>query len=107
MGNTSISQSPDGIFDIIRQIDRGEAVNDLEAAAMEVVDAVIATQKSGKITIEIGFAYDTSTEAMKVTTNVKKSLPQKKSKAKLFFITPEGNLSVMDSRQTQMFIDQK
>lgn len=107
MGNTSISQTPGGVLDVIRAIDKGEGILDLEENCVEVVDAVRATGKSGKVTVEITFNYDDKTDAMRVGMAVKKSLPQKKRKESLFFITPEGNLTRMDHRQPNMFIEGK
>lgn len=107
MGNTSISKTPDGVLDIIRAVDRGEGILDLEEACVDVVDAVRATGKAGKVTVEMTFNYDSNTDAMRVGMAVKKSMPQKKRKESLFFITPEGNLTRMDHRQRDMFIEGK
>lgn len=104
MGNISVSNTPNGIIDIISAVERGELLLDYEQAMREVVDAAIAQQKQGKVTLEITFVPDPSTGAMRVSGAVKKVLPQKKSKASLFFITPEGNLSRMDTRQRDMFV---
>ena len=106
MGNTAISTG--GLLhDVLPAIDRGEVVLDLEQACMDVVEAVRSTQKAGEVTLDIAFSFDPSTDAMKVAGVVKKTLPQKRGKASLFFITPEGRLTRMDTRQKEMFIDAK
>lgn len=107
MGNISISNEPEGIVAVIKAVDRGELLLDMEQAFRDVVDAVIEQQKSGKVTLDIAFQYDTSTEAMRVSGTVKKTMPQKKSKQSMFFISPDGTLSRMDHRQRDMFIAPK
>ena len=105
MSNTSISNSANGIIDIIAAVDRGEALLDFEQANIDVVDAVRSTGKGGKVVLELSYIHDAQADAMRVSVNVKKTMPQKKSKASLFFVTPEGRLSRMDSRQPSMFIE--
>lgn len=105
MSNTSISKSTNGIFDIVSAVDRGEALLDWEQANIDVVDAVRQTGKTGKVTLEMAYTFDAQADAMRVSCNVKKTMPQKKTKASLFFITPEGHLSRMDNRQPSMFIE--
>lgn len=102
--NVSISNEKEGVLGVLANVDRGELLLDYEQAMRDVLDAVIEQQKSGKVTLEIALAYDSSTDAMRVSGVVKKTMPQRKSKQSLFFITPEGNLSRMDTRQKDMFI---
>ncbi len=104
MSNISVSKTPNGIFDVISAIDRGEALLNVEQACMEVVDAVRTLGKSGKVTIELGFVYDSQADAMRVTSTVKKKMPEAQARASLFFMTPEGHLTKMDNRQRDMFI---
>lgn len=105
--NTTVSDSPNGIFDIISGIDRGELVFDLEDAFKAVVDAAREQQSSGEVTIKFRVKYDKSTDAMLIGGKVSKKLPEKRSKDSIFFFNPEGNLTRLSyDRQNQqdMFI---
>lgn len=101
--NISAIASNGGIVDLIQSIERGEFLLDLEEACSDVVDKVQDTGKPGEVVIKIRFGLDASTDTMRVSGNVVKKLPQKPTKASIFFITPEGNLSRLNTKQTDMF----
>lgn len=100
--NVSVVGSNGGVFDLIKAINRGDFVLDLEDAVKEVVANVIERGGMGKVTLDFKFQIDPQTNAMKVFADLKKTSPKKAAKATLFFVTPDGELT-RTSPQREMF----
>lgn len=91
-----------GVLAMLAAIDRGRFMHDLEDDCREVVQASSHHQKKGRVTITLDFNPDSQTQAMRVTADIKKTIPRPPAHASYFFPTPEGNLSRIDSRQSSM-----
>lgn len=103
MGSNITAVPEGGIFEVFKAIDRGDFVLELEEKSRELVEAIRATGKGGKLSIELELAPDKDGGLVKVFGSVKAKTPKPKPKAAYFFMTPEGNLSRMDTRQRSMF----
>lgn len=101
--NISVVNGNEGIIEVFRSIDRGNFIIDVEEAVKVIVERVLSTQNKGAVQIKLGFEYDNQTEAMRISAEIKETMPKEPKKASLFFVTPEGNLSRHNPRQPDMF----
>lgn len=102
--NIAVMNNPEEtVIDLLKQIDRGHMVLDMEEACREVVSASKEHEKQGEVTLKIKFDPDPKTGAMRVNYDLKKKVPEKKPMASIFFVCDDGTLSRQDPRQKEMF----
>lgn len=89
------------ITDTLRYLQGGTFLDEASEAMAELVSAVDATGKGGKLTIEIS-VKKMSKGACGVIGKVKISAPSDAPDATLMFPTPEGNLLTEDPRQQKL-----
>lgn len=100
-----VATSERNVYEVLSALDRGNFPHDLELGIKKVVEAVVTTQRKGKVVIELDFGIDPKIDAMMVTSKIKLKVPEPQPRAALFFVTPENNLSRHDHRQATMFHD--
>lgn len=91
------------IFDTLRDIRRGQLLDDAADKLQEVVKAVDETGKAGKLVIEINVAPASRGQgAMKVSDKITAKLPTLPAGETIMFVTPESNLVPNDPRQQKL-----
>lgn len=101
---TSIDE-PGGFIDVLKSIDRGNTIFDLEDAITEVVEKVMQHKTSGQVSLTLDIKIDPQTDAIKVIPDVKMKKPKRQKRGSLFFPTPEGRLSRANPNQHEMDLD--
>lgn len=89
------------IADTLRHLQGGSFLDEASEQLADLVSAVDATGKAGKITLEISIKK-MSKGAMGVIGKIKLSKPMEAPDATLMFATPEGNLLTEDPRQQKL-----
>ena len=89
------------ITDTIRHIRGGEFIDEASDALAELVRAVEATGKGGKVTLEIS-VKKMSRDANGVSGTVKLRKPFEAPESTLMFPTPEGNLLTEHPHQQKL-----
>lgn len=89
------------IADSLRHLQGGTFLDEASDQLAELVSAVDATGKAGKITLEIS-VKKMSKGAMGVIGKIKLSKPIEAPDATLMFATPEGALLTEDPRQQKL-----
>lgn len=89
------------IIDSLRRIRGGAFLDEASEQLAQLVSAVDATGKAGKITLEIS-VKKMSKGAMGVIGLVKLSAPKELPDTTLMFPTPEGDLLTEDPRQQKL-----
>jgi len=91
------------LFDTLRDIRRGQLLDDAADELQKVVAAVEETGKAGKLVIEIAVAPASKGQgAMKVSDKITAKLPTLPAGETIMFITPENNLVPNDPRQKSL-----
>jgi hypothetical protein len=85
----------------LHNINGGVLLHDAAEALAELVLAVDATGKPGKLTLELTLRKSTR-NTMAATGQVKVSKPKEPAIETLLFPTPEGNLLTEDPRQAKL-----
>jgi hypothetical protein len=87
--------------DYLREIERGQLLNDLSSEMQALVQAVYDTGKAGALTLKIAIKPEgrASMETVTLTAALDVKLPKPERVSSLFFITPENNLTRRDPRQ--------
>lgn len=102
--NITVMKDPgQTVLDLLKEIDHGEMVLDMEVACKDVVAACQYHQKKGSVVLTINFAPDSETETMKVSHKLTKKEPEQTSRASLFFVGDDNTLSRNDPKQRRMF----
>lgn len=91
-------------IDTIRDIRDGELLNELPRLLQEVIEAVQATNKKGKLVITLEMAPSKQVGNMVLLTDdVKQTIPEPdRNTTTVFFITEESDLSRRDPRQPKL-----
>lgn len=93
------------ITDTLRYLQGGTFIDSASEQLAELVSAVDATGKSGKITLEIS-VKKMSKGACGVIGKIRLSKPAEAPDATLMFPSPEGNLLTEDPRQQKLELKQ-
>jgi hypothetical protein len=101
--NITTVDHADGVIEVLRSIDRGDLLLDLEQALSEVVQAIMDHGKKGEIIMKMTLTHDRETDTMKIMAEVKKKVPVKQKRGSLFFLTPHGTLTRDNPKQREMF----
>ena len=90
-------------FDTVRDLRRGEFLNDCADKLQEVVAGVEDTGKAGKLVIEITIKPASKGQgAVMVADKITVKLPQLPAGETIMFVTPENNLMANDPRQADL-----
>lgn len=90
-------------FDTVRDLRRGEFLNDCADKLQEVVAGVEDTGKAGKLLIEITIKPASKGQgAVMVADKITVKLPQLPAGETIMFVTPENNLMANDPRQADL-----
>ena len=89
------------IVDTLRHLEAGCLIDEASEKLAEVVKAVDASGKTGKIVITLNLRKATA-GALAVTGKVDMKKPAEPPIEALLFATPEGNLLADDPRQTKL-----
>jgi len=92
---------PRPFHETLHKINGGVLLHDAAEALAELVLAVDATGKPGKLTIEISLRKSTQ-QTMAASGNVKLVKPKEQAIETLLFPTPEGHLLTEDPRQAKL-----
>lgn len=90
------------ITDTLRHIGGGVFVDMASEKLSELVNAVDASSKSGKIDLTINVKKATRGGAMHITGKIKLTKPAGEPMEALLFATPEGNLVADDPHQQKL-----
>jgi hypothetical protein len=90
------------ITDTLRHIGGGVFIDIASDKLAELVSAVDASGKSGKIDLSITVKKATRGGAMHISGKVKMTKPAEEAMEALLFATPEGNLVADDPRQLNL-----
>lgn len=90
------------ITDTLRHIAGGVFIDMASDKMAELVSAVDASGKAGKLTLEVSVKKATRGGAMLVTGKVKLTKPAEEAMEAMLFSTPEGNLVADDPRQQKL-----
>lgn len=90
------------LTDTLRHIGGGVFIDTASDKMAELVTAVDASGKGGKLTIEIKVKKATRGGAMHITGNVKLTKPAEEPMEAMLFATPEGNLVADDPKQQKL-----
>jgi hypothetical protein len=101
--NVSVTEAGEGVFGLIKEVDRGELVIEMEEQLKNLIDAIRATGRKGKISLELCVTPDKKADVVKVSGVVKTKMPSFEPKESIFFMSVEGNLTRHDTRQAEMF----
>ena len=89
--------------DFLREHRNGATHDDISDALQELVAAVTAEGKSGKMTITIAIKpMGRESGALEVSADIKSAPPKAAPGASVFFASPENNLIRQDPRQATM-----
>lgn len=91
------------ITDILRQIRRGQALDQMTRMFDEVKTAVIETHKAGSVTLELSIKPDKDPQAVRLSPVLKMKKPQPDQAESIFFVDADGELHREDPRQGAMF----
>lgn len=90
-------------FDTVRDLRRGEFLNECADKLQEVVAGVEDTGKAGKLVIEITIKPASKGQgAVMVADKITVKLPQLPAGETIMFVTPENNLMANDPRQADL-----
>lgn len=104
MSNIAVmNNANETVLDLLKQIDRGHMVLDMEQACKDVVAACSEHMKQGSVTLSLKFDPDPKTGAMRVSHNIKTKAPEKKPLASLFYVCDDNTLSRTHPNQNDMF----
>lgn len=90
------------ITDTLRHIGGGFFIDSASDKMSELVGAVDATGKPGKITLEISVKKATRGGAMHIAGKIRVTKPAEEPMEAMLFATPEGNLVVEDPHQQKL-----
>ena len=90
--------NPKPFNDTLVQLRFGELHMELTDAVNEIVNKVAATQKSGKLTLNLAFKAGKGGQ-IEIVDELKVTLPKEEKGSTIMFATPEGNLQREDPRQ--------
>lgn len=90
------------ITDTLRQIGGGSYLDEASETLAELVNAVAASGKAGKLTLEIKVKKTTRGGAMHIAGTCKVSKPAEEPMEAMLFATPEGNLVAEDPHQQKL-----
>jgi hypothetical protein len=90
------------ITDTLRHLRGGQLIDECSEALAGVVQAVDATGKSGKLTIELTIKKISRSGALDIVDKVTARAPEDQPLSTLMFPTPEGNLLTEDPRQQKL-----
>lgn len=90
------------ITDTLRHIGGGVFIDTASDKMAELVSAVDASGKAGKLTIEIACKKATRGGAMHLSGKVTLKKPAEDPMEAMLFATPEGNLVADDPKQTKL-----
>ena len=90
------------ITDTLRHIGGGVFIDTASDKMKELVAAVDASGKAGKLTMEINVKKATRGGAMHISGKVKLTKPAEEPMEALLFATPEGNLVADDPHQGKL-----
>lgn len=90
------------ITDTLRHLRAGMLVEECSEALAKVVQAVDATGKSGKLTIELTIKKVSRSGALDIVDKVTARVPEDQPLSTLMFPTAEGNLLTEDPRQQKL-----
>jgi hypothetical protein len=88
-------------IDTLRDLEAGHLLDELSEHQHSLVDAIRLTGKAGELTIKLSYKPDGAGQ-MTIKADVKTKEPALARGTSLFFLTPEGNLTRKDPRQTEM-----
>lgn len=88
-------------IDTFRDLEHGHLLEELSDVQQQVVNAVSATNKPGKIVIELNYKPEGSGQ-LTVKATIKPKVPELARGSSLFFMSPEGNLLREDPRQAKL-----
>lgn len=103
--NLSVVESPEGILDVLRNMNRGNTLFDLEDALRTVVEKAIEHGASGKIELHLEVKQDPQSDAIRITPDIKVKVPKAPKKATLFFAGLDGSLTRANPNQHEMNLD--
>ena len=89
-------------IDTLREIEYGNLLEDLAEQQQKLVDAVLATQKKGSLTIKLNYVPEGDGQITINAEEPKISEPKMARGKTLFFATPERNLTRNDPRQGEL-----
>jgi hypothetical protein len=89
---------PKPFNDTLVQLRFGELHDELTEAIKEVILKVGATQKAGKISLNLSFKAGKGGQ-IEIMDDLKVTLPKEERGSTIMFATPEGNLTRQDPRQ--------
>lgn len=90
------------ITDTLRHIGGGVFIDTASDKMAELVNAVDASGKGGKLTLEVTVKKATRGGAMHITGKVSLKKPAEDAMEAMLFATPEGNLVADDPRQQKL-----
>lgn len=90
------------ITDTLRYIGGGIFIDMASDKMNELVAAVDASGKSGKLVLEVGVKKATRGGAMHITGKIRLTKPAEDAMEAMLFSTPEGNLVADDPRQHKL-----
>lgn len=90
------------ITDTLRHIGGGFFIDSASDKMSELVSAVDASGKAGKITLDITVKKATRGGAMHITGKIRVTKPADEPMEAMLFATPEGNLVVEDPHQQKL-----
>jgi hypothetical protein len=89
-------------MDFLREHRGGQTHDLLSDKLQELVAAVTAEERAGKLTITFGVKPMGKGDGLEVTADVKMTPPKETPGSSIFFPTPENNLVRQDPRQQAM-----
>lgn len=90
------------ITDTLRHIGGGIFIDMASDKMNELVSAVDASGKGGKLTLEVSVKKATRGGAMHITGKIRLTKPAEDAMEAMLFATPEGNLVADDPRQQKL-----
>lgn len=91
------------LFDTLREVRGGEAIEELDASLQRLVRAVLATGGGGRLTLTLDVQPSKgSTEIVVVKDSIKLKEPEVRSKGTVMFPTVEGNLQRQNPNQRDL-----
>lgn len=91
-----------GILKTFSELRRGGALTDLDGALAEVVKAVVATGKTGKVTLTLDIKQLGRGGALTVTDTISTKVPKLPVPDTVFFATDDGELVKEDPKQPKL-----
>lgn len=88
-------------IDTLRDIECGSFLEELATVQKEMVEAVMETNKAGKLTIILDYKPEGAGQVT-IAADHKSKKPQFPRGKTLFFATPESNLTRQDPRQQEL-----